>query len=277
MLCGLINEFNLQEVWKWKIFLLVFQLVQCIAVAVVGSTFASDFEIDVYVSTINVSGTNGTHFVSEHEVLFTMPLFWLYMFVPIVTAFHYFTSLTFWDRKGSIFHYVQSRENKFSAVRWIEYSVSASLMTLSLALLCCITDFSALMGLVCVNIATQMFGYMSEYTNKESAKGYGQIGSSKSILYDPFVCGMVVFLISWGTSCGTYFFYNIAKAADTVPAFVYATFFALTFLYLVFPIVHLRVLARAISFERGDIYYDILSLTSKLALDWLIIGGLIGW
>lgn len=274
MFCALLDEYNLRHVWVWKVFMFIFQLVQCVSVAVVGSVFASDFEVDVYVSSINVSGTLGSHFVSEHDVLFTLSLFWLYLFVPIVTASHYFTTLTFWDKEGSVVHYVQSRENKFNLVRWVEYSLSASLMTLSLALLCCVTDFSALFGLVSVNIAVQMFGYLSEYTNRAGAKEFNRV-STLSVLYDPFVCGMVVFLISWCTSCGTYFFYNVLKSDP--PAFVYATFFALTLLYLVFPLVHVRVLNRSISFERADIYYDVLSLTSKLALDWLIIGGLIGW
>ena len=133
MLCNLLDENNLKHVRNWKVFMLIFQLVQVASVAAVGAVYATDFEIDVYISTINVSGTVGSQFVSNHETLFTISLYYLYVLVPVVTALHYVATLLWWDKAGSVLYYVQSRENKFNLVRWIEYSVSASLMIVSLA------------------------------------------------------------------------------------------------------------------------------------------------
>jgi hypothetical protein len=265
MLCGLVDEHNTASLWNWKRGCLVLHVLNLFAVFVVGAYHAWDFTIDVYMSTIDVAGQD-RRFRSEHQSVGSVRLFGVYLCVPLVTTMHYVLTLLFWDSNGPwrAFAYLPSRDQGFSPVRWMEYSITASLMTVSVALLCCVTDVAALCGLVSVNIAVQGFGHMSEWAQSVTPH------------YDSFIWATVVFSLSWGTSIVTYFLYNVSKNA-AVPDFVYATVLLLTVLYASFPIVHVRHIRKDITYARADVYYDVLSFVSKVTLDWLILGGMMGW
>jgi len=257
----------------WKIGMFIWQVCQAIAVTTVASQYASDFKIQWYVSTIDVKGqSESAEFLSEHEPLFSSPftLWWIYSLVPITTATHYAACLFFWDTFET---FIQQECNPW---RWAEYSVSASLMTVALANLCAVTDVAAIVGLVAVNVAVQMFGYLSERVNAIRPQ-YSSLVKQKENKKDllPFLFGGIVFSISWLGTVVLYFIYNVSKGDP--PDFVYATMIVITTLYIFFPLVHYMHVKNKITYKRTDIYYDVLSLTSKACLDWLIVGGLIGW
>ena len=259
---------------SWKIGMFFWQLAQAIAVTMVSYQYASDFKIQWYVSTIDVSGQSASaEFLSEHEPLFSSPfkLWWIYSLVPITTALHYAGCLFFWETFET---FIQRECNPW---RWAEYSVSASLMTVALANLCAVTDVAAIVGLVAVNVAVQMFGYLSERVNANQPKAFRSLVKQKTTEKDlvPFILGGIVFSISWLGTLVLYFIYNVSNGDP--PDFVYATIIVISILYLLFPLVHYLHAINKITYKRADIYYDVLSLTSKASLDWLIVGGLIGW
>ena len=250
--------------------MLFFQIVQVIAVALVGGLFAEDITIRTYSTRINVKETIGTGavFESELEHVADISLYYVYVAVPFVTAMHYAFTLYFWEGKPSKWYHFQHAVTKgYYPVRWIEYAISASIMTFALGLLCGLTDIVVLAQLMSVNVAVQLFGLSSEAVAAKTNKKGSIIGK-----YELFLYGALVFCISWFSSI----FASFVKHASEAPDFVVVLVIGITLLYASFPFVHFKYL-RGWSFQKADRAYDTLSVTSKLFLDWVIVGGLIGW
>jgi len=308
--------------WKWLMFL--FQLVQVVSVALVGGIYAKEISIRTYTTTILVNETIGTMevFESELEPFVDIPLYYVYVAVPIITALHYLVTLIWWKpsqgHASQWYHFKLALERGYYPIRWIEYALSASLMTFALALLCGLTDAIVLAQLISVNIAVQLFGLTSEKNRAKqkrptsllpprprpqtSTTRYNRIASpslrplygsgrsmssrSKSFprqivgqeqgegldTYQLFLYGGLVFTLSWSTSIISSFY----KHASDAPKFVWILVIGITLLYCSFPYVHYKYLS-SWDFKKTDRAYDILSVTSKLFLDWTIIAGLIGW
>jgi hypothetical protein len=72
--------------------------------------------------------------------------------------------------------------------RWTEYSVSATIMILLIALVSGITDITALIGIAGANIAMILFGLRMERVN-DQADG--------TVDWEPFVFGCIVGLLPW--------------------------------------------------------------------------------
>ena len=89
---------------------------------------------------------------------------------------------------------------------------------------------------------------------------------------------LLIFGVAWFGVLGASFVRNVSSSSSGQPPdFVYVLFGVITVLFLGFPLVHLAHLQQRIGWQRADVYYDYLSVVSKAGLDWIILGGLIGW
>ena len=247
------------DVRRWKRFFFAWQCVQVAAVAYVGGTYAHDLQVTVYATTIDVGPYVGTHvpFPSTLTRVGDVSLFWLYVQVPAWTALHYLVTLCDW----SAFVRALDVDHAY-AVRWWEYGISASLMTVTLAALCGVTTVAALVNVGVATAAVQACGAVAE---RRYAAGRSP--------WPAFTVGAVVFTASYGSTVVASF----ARHRDDAPSFVVAVVVVTTLLYLLFPLVHVLYCTGTWSFRDADRAYDVLSLVSKAALDWLIVGGLVGW
>lgn len=147
--------------------------------------------------------------------------------------------------------------------RWIEYSFSASLMVVLIAMLVGIADVAALVAIAGVNASMILFGLLQEK--------YENPGEAVSLL--PFWLGVIAGAVPW-IAIGIYLFAPGSEAA--APGFVYAIFFSLFVFFNVFAIVmwlQYRRIGRWADYEFGEYTYVLLSLTAKSALAWQVFGG----
>jgi hypothetical protein len=148
--------------------------------------------------------------------------------------------------------------------RWWEYSLSASLMTVLIAMLSGIRELTALVAIFGASAAMIFFGLLME---RGSQPG-------RSTDWWPFWLGSIIGLVPW-IAIGVQL---IRTQAETgmVPGFVLAIFVSLLALFALFPLnmwLQYRRIGPWGDYLYGERGYIVLSLTAKSALAWQVFGG----
>ncbi len=142
--------------------------------------------------------------------------------------------------------------------RWIEYSVSASLMVVLIAMITGISDVAALGALFGVNAAMILFGLVQER--------YEQPGGSLL----PFWLGSLVGIVPW-LMIGVYLV-SPGVAAEP-PGFVYGIYVSLFLFFNSFAVnmwLQYRRVGRWADYVFGERVYGLLSLVAKSLLAWQV-------
>ncbi|MFP5308902.1 MAG: heliorhodopsin HeR [Actinomycetes bacterium] len=148
-------------------------------------------------------------------------------------------------------------------LRWAEYSVSASLMLVLIAVFVGIWDLAALVGLVGINSAMIGFGALQER--------YARPGRDASLR--PFWFGTAAGAVPW-VVIGIY----LLQDAAAVPTFVfvlYAVELAFFWSFGLTQWLQYRQVGRWSSYLTGERTYIWLSLGAKSALAWLVFGNVL--
>lgn len=155
--------------------------------------------------------------------------------------------------------YIENLERRRNDARWVEYSLSASLMIVLIAMLTGIGDIAALIALFGVNAAMIFFGLVQEH--------YSRPGSGSLL---PFWLGCIAGAVPW-IAIGVYFVSPGSSANP--PGFVYGIFFSLFAFFNVFAVnmwLQYRKVGPWRDYLFGERVYILLSLTAKSALAWQV-------
>ena len=147
--------------------------------------------------------------------------------------------------------------------RWIEYSVSASLMIVLIAMLPGITDLYALIGLFAVNAAMILFGLVMEQVNDRDRR----------VTWWPFIFGCFAGVVPWVAITVALI---ASESEGTVPGFVYGIFVSLFLLFNCFGLnqwLQYRRRGKFANYLYGEKVYIVLSLIAKSALAWQVFAG----
>jgi hypothetical protein len=177
-------------------------------------------------------------------------------FLFLSAGFHLLTSLP-----GFFERYRAGLAGNRNYFRWVEYSVSASIMIVLIAMLTGISDIAALIAVFGVNASMIFFGAVQEK--------YEQPGGSLL----PFWLGCLAGVIPW-VAIGFYLFTPGSSAQP--PAFVYGVFFSLFVCFNAFALnmwLQYRKVGRWRDYLYGERVYVLLSLVAKSALAWQLFGG----
>jgi hypothetical protein len=144
--------------------------------------------------------------------------------------------------------------------RWIEYSITSSLMIVLIAMICGITDIAAILALFGVNASMILFGLLMEK--------YENPGKPKWLA---FWFGSFAGLIPWIAI----FVYLVNPGLDGVqpPGFVYGilvTYFVLFNCFAINMVLQYKKVGRWSDYLFGEKAYIVLSLTAKSLLAWLV-------
>jgi hypothetical protein len=159
--------------------------------------------------------------------------------------------------------YLRNVARGVDPARWWEYSISASIMVVLIAMLAGITEGTALLALFGVNASMILFGLAMERVN---------LGRD-SVDWRPFVYGCVAGAVPWlviGLQLG------VSKANSAVPGFVFAIFLTLFLLFNTFAVnmwLQYRGRGRWRDPAFAERVYLILSLVAKSALAWQVYAG----
>ncbi len=151
--------------------------------------------------------------------------------------------------------------------RWVEYSLSASVMIVVIAMLTGVYDLGSLVMLFVLNATMISFGLVMEMHNKGR--------KPSDVDWTPFWIGCVVGAVPW-LIIGLYLFAPTTRSIGDVPTFVYGIFGSLFVFFNVFAInmfLQYRRVGRWRDYLFGERAYIILSLTAKSALAWQVFFG----
>jgi len=180
-------------------------------------------------------------------------------FLALSAVFHgVVASPGFFDR------YVAGLEKKINVFRWVEYSLSSSLMIVLIALITGISDVAALLAIFGVNASMILFGWLQEKYHQPGDRGWL-----------PFVFGCLAGVVPW-LAILVYVVAPGSTSGAEPPTFVYAIIVSLFAFFNVFALVQwlqYRRLGRFRDYLVGERAYVTLSLIAKSALAWQVFGG----
>jgi Heliorhodopsin len=161
--------------------------------------------------------------------------------------------------------YERNLARQINPARWWEYSVSASLMVVLIAMLTGITEASALLAIFGANAAMILFGLVMERANR----------AGEPVDWRPFGYGCVIGAFPWlaiGLALAT------SEANGDVPNFVLAIYISLLVLFFSFAAnMWLQYRRRGMwaNYLTGERVYIWLSLIAKSALAWQVFAGVL--
>ena len=170
--------------------------------------------------------------------------------------------------------YLSAVKRGVNAVRWLEYSITAGLMTWIIAQLSGITNLYLVILLAAVgNVTLQCHGYMHERLFMDNELAYKNWNN-----WIPFINGSVIFLGQWAI-LAAYFITNVdASGVSNVPWYVWVSFLGLFFTFGLFPWVQICYARRWLGVKnwfKYEWWFIFLSIVSKLLLDWTLFAGII--
>lgn len=148
--------------------------------------------------------------------------------------------------------------------RWVEYSVSSSIMIVLIAQITGITDVAALLAIFGVNASMILFGWLQEK--------YHQPGDGGWL---PFVFGCIAGIIPW-LAIVIYVIAPGSTSGVSPPTFVYGIIASLFLFFNVFALnqwLQYKQVGRWRGYLVGERAYITLSLVAKSLLAWQVFAG----
>ncbi len=157
--------------------------------------------------------------------------------------------------------YERSIASGTNYARWIEYSISASIMLVLIGLFVGIRDLAAVVALFATNTAMILFGLLME---RHQRPGHPD--------WSAFWFGSLIGVVPWALIA------IFVSKPDNVPAFVYAITivqFVLFFSFALNMALQYAQIGRWRDYWYGEVVYISLSFTAKSLLAWLIFANVL--
>jgi hypothetical protein len=158
--------------------------------------------------------------------------------------------------------YERGLDRRANYARWIEYSVSASIMIVLIAMFTGIRDIAALLAIFACTTAMILFGLLMERQQQPGAADWSA-----------FWFGSLIGAVPW-VAVGIY----LLGGPASPPGFVYAITIVELLLFFSFAVnmfLQYRQIGRWRSYVAGETTYIFLSLTAKSLLAWLIFANVL--
>lgn len=185
------------------------------------------------------------------------PLVALFLFISAIAHFLLATVLYKW--------YVERLKNHINPARWYEYSLSASLMIVIIAMLTSIYDVGILMALFTLTAVMNLMGLMMELHNQ----------TTKKTNWTSYIIGCIAGFIPW-----VVIFISLIGAVTAsggkIPDFVIGIYISIAIFFNLFAInmvLQYKKVWKWKDYLYGERVYIILSLVAKSLLAWQVFAG----
>ena len=228
-------------------------LIQMIAVLVLTNQFA------LPVTGTYMTGPPGSP-LAPAVTIFDIRVGWgVALFFGLSALFHFLVASPWFFPR-----YANGLARQHNYFRWVEYSLSSSVMIVLIAMICGITDIAALIALFGVNASMILFGWLQEKYEKPGSDGWL-----------PFIFGCIAGIVPW-LAILVYVLSPGAPAELNPPAFVYGIVISLFIFFNIFALVQFlqyKKVGRWANYLTGERTYIVLSLVAKSLLAWQIFAG----
>ena len=246
----MIKEINASSLRRYNLIAGLFHLAQMLVVL----ALSNDFSLPIVAR--YMSGPPGSTF-AEAITLFDTPVgLAVAIFLGLSAFFHFLVASPQYFGRYSAG--IAAQRNYF---RWVEYSISSSVMIVLISQIVGVSDLAAIISIFGVNASMILFGWLQE---KYESPGNGG--------WLPFIFGCIAGIIPWVALI--FYVFSIGGVSDTTaPAFVYGIVISLFVLFNTFAIVQYlqyKKVGKWSDYIRGEKTYITLSLIAKSALAWQI-------
>ena len=186
---------------------------------------------------------------------------WLLPAFPLLSSVNHFVSVAKPD------YYDHVLETKVNYLRWSEFSLSSSLMTLLICQLSGVMEARSLASVILANVALQFLGLLIEKRKAE--------GATRGELLGITFIGWSVFASMWVPIIMS--FTDVVRFDSKVkpPAIVYSIIATMVSLFMSFGVLQLLYVFDLVTFLTYEAGFVLLSLTSKTLLAWMVYGGVL--
>lgn len=197
--------------------------------------------------------------VPASKELFNVPLVWLVVgFLFISAVAHLLISTVY--RKT----YEANLRKGINKARWVEYSLSASLMMVAIAMLVGVYDLGSLIAVFILIAVMNLCGLIMEVHNQ----------TTKATSWLSYWVGCLAGIVPW-ILIALYFFFS-AQDGSQPPTFVYWIFvsiFAFFNCFAINMVLQYKKIGKWKDYMYGERAYIVLSLVAKSALAWQVFAG----
>ena len=195
--------------------------------------------------------------LGQPELLFTIRMgFAVALFVLFAAADHLLMA-------GPLRRWYEGRlDVRANTARWVEYSISSSIMVVLIAQLTGIWDLAALVAIFAVNTSMILFGLVMERREEPETADWTAYWS-----------GTFAGLVPW-----VLLGYYILAAGGEVPGFVYVIYIVQFVLFFTFALnmwLQYKQIGKWRDYIYGEYAYIILSLAAKTLLAWLVFANVL--
>jgi hypothetical protein len=180
-----------------------------------------------------------------------------------VAAFVFISAAAHWSLASFGFGwYKRNLQRNRNYARWIEYSLSSSIMIVLIAMLTGISDLAALIAIFAVNATMILFGLLMEH--------YEEPGNPN---WMAFWFGCFAGIVPWIAIA--IYFWGPGSAVNP-PGFVYGIVFSLFVFFNIFAVnmvLQYKQVGRWRDYLFGESAYVLLSLVAKSLLAWQVFAG----
>ena len=231
----------------------VFHLVQAAGIFALANSFA----LPVSVSYLQDAPIPGARF--EDVALFDFPIAIGVALFSLLSAFAHF-----WIVGPGFKSYTNDLSNMRNIARWVEYSISSTIMIVLITLINGIWNLLAILAIAGCNISMILFGWLQE-KYEEPGKG--------GLL--PFWFGCIAGVVPW---IAMFWMLFSPKSSTEPPGFVYGIVFSLFIFFNSFALVQwlqYKKIGKFADYLVGERAYITLSFIAKSALAWQIFAGVL--
>lgn len=199
--------------------------------------------------------------VQAQRTLFDLPIgpaVSLFLFMSAVAHF-----LMAWPLRG---WYERRLAAGIQPLRWLEYSLSSSVMIVIIAALAGIQEIGTLVAIFGVNAAMNLFGWSMESANQ----------GRTTTQWNHYIFGVVAGIVPWVVITIALWSAATEPGAAAIPAFVWAIFVSLFISFNIFAITMIlqyRKVGRWRDYLTGEKTYMFMSLFAKTILAWQVFFG----
>lgn len=245
-----LTDLQIKPLRTWNISAGLLHLTSLIAVLILSNNFSLPVTATYMTGPPGTTSTSPIHLFSNN-VSYTIALF-----LGLSAFFHFLVA-----SKKFFGKYSDGLKRSHNIFRWVEYSLSSSIMIFLIAQLNGISDYAALLAIFGVNVSMIFFGWLQE---KYTQPGDGQ--------WLPFIFGCIVEIIPW-IIIVIQLLSPKGPAGTSAPGFVYGIVLSLFVFFNCFALVQFKQYSakgKWANYLRGEKTYIILSFVAKSLLAWQI-------
>lgn len=247
-----ISDAQKSSLRRWNIIAGFAHAVQAVLIVVLSTDFT------LPVTSTYILGPPGTT-TSETVTLFNSPIaLGVALFFALSAIAHFYVATIGFG------HYIKDLSQQRNVARWVEYSISSSVMIVLISQICGITDAWTLVAIFGVNASMILFGWLQEKYEVPGAGGWL-----------PFIFGCIAGIVPWIIIA-----FQLVRPGSAypvaVPGFVWGIVITLFLFFNIFALnqwLQYKQVGKWRNYLYGEKWYIILSLVAKSLLAWQVFAG----